>query len=102
MQRLIARTAEMLERETDLARSYGILGSPSFVVDGEMFWGDDRLEEAMAWVCGTHELREAARWQPPGRSLSQKRPIASSDVIAITANPDQRSRMLPQRRRPDP
>lgn len=56
-----AETAEMLERQTDLARSYGIFGSPSFVVDGEMFWGDDRLEEAMAWACGTHELQKSAR-----------------------------------------
>ncbi|RWG64181.1 MAG: 2-hydroxychromene-2-carboxylate isomerase, partial [Mesorhizobium sp.] len=23
---------------------------PSFVVDGELFWGDDRLEDAMRWL----------------------------------------------------
>lgn len=34
---------------TDAARALGIFGSPSFVVDGELFWGDDRLEEAVAW-----------------------------------------------------
>lgn len=22
---------------------------PSFVVDGELFWGDDRFEDALAW-----------------------------------------------------
>lgn len=38
---------------------FGIFGSPSFVVDGEMFWGDDRLEEAMAWATGTHRLQSA-------------------------------------------
>ena len=33
------------------ARSLGIFGSPSFVVDGhELFWGDDRLEDAIAWA----------------------------------------------------
>jgi len=33
---------------TDAARSHGIFGSPSFVVDGrELFWGDDRLEDAV-------------------------------------------------------
>ena len=33
---------------TSRARTLGIFGSPSFVVDGlELFWGDDRLEEAI-------------------------------------------------------
>jgi len=33
---------------TDAARALGIFGSPSFVVDGrELFWGDDRLEDAV-------------------------------------------------------
>jgi 2-hydroxychromene-2-carboxylate isomerase len=31
------------------ARRIGIFGSPTFVVDGELFWGDDRLEDAIAW-----------------------------------------------------
>lgn len=32
------------------ARHLGIFGSPSFVVDGnELFWGDDRLEDAIAY-----------------------------------------------------
>lgn len=34
---------------TDEARSRGIFGAPSFVVGGELFWGDDRLEDAIAW-----------------------------------------------------
>jgi 2-hydroxychromene-2-carboxylate isomerase len=34
---------------TEEARSLGIFGSPTFVVDGELFWGDDRLEDAIAW-----------------------------------------------------
>ncbi len=33
---------------TSRARTLGIFGSPSFVVDGlELFWGDDRLEDAI-------------------------------------------------------
>ena len=33
---------------TSQARSLGIFGSPSFIVDGhELFWGDDRLEDAI-------------------------------------------------------
>jgi 2-hydroxychromene-2-carboxylate isomerase len=37
------------ENATNEAKSLGIFGSPSFMVDGELFWGDDRLEDALAW-----------------------------------------------------
>jgi 2-hydroxychromene-2-carboxylate isomerase len=40
--------------ETDVARRSGGFGSPTFIVGGEMFWGDDRLEEAIAWANGEH------------------------------------------------
>lgn len=32
------------------ALSRGIFGAPSFIVDGELFWGNDRLEDALAWA----------------------------------------------------
>jgi len=38
---------------TDEARSLGIFGAPTFVVGGELFWGDDRLEDAISWVQGS-------------------------------------------------
>ncbi|RWM14955.1 MAG: hypothetical protein EOR72_13825 [Mesorhizobium sp.] len=50
---------ERLKTETDAARGYGIFGSPAFVVDGETFWGDDRLEEAFAWAGGRHRLQQS-------------------------------------------
>lgn len=34
---------------TEQAKALGIFGSPSFLVDGELFWGDDRLDDAMRW-----------------------------------------------------
>ncbi len=34
----------------DEARTLGLFGSPHFVVDGEVFWGDDRLEDAVSWA----------------------------------------------------
>ena len=34
---------------TDEARQLGVVGSPTFVTRGELFWGDDRLEDAIAW-----------------------------------------------------
>ncbi|NVJ96619.1 MAG: DsbA family protein [Alphaproteobacteria bacterium] len=35
---------------TDKARSLGLFGVPSFVVDGEVFWGDDRAEDAIRFA----------------------------------------------------
>lgn len=35
------------------ARSRGIFGAPTFLTeDGELFWGNDRLEQALAWAVG--------------------------------------------------
>ncbi|MDR7036374.1 2-hydroxychromene-2-carboxylate isomerase [Methylobacterium sp. BE186] len=35
------------------ARSRGIYGAPTFLTDdGELFWGNDRLEQALAWAGG--------------------------------------------------
>jgi len=31
------------------AKSLGIFGAPTFVIGGEIFWGDDRLEDAVRW-----------------------------------------------------
>ncbi len=36
--------------QTDRAQRAGIFGSPSYIVDGEVFWGDDRLEDAVVWA----------------------------------------------------
>ena len=36
--------------QTEQAQSKRIFGSPSFIVDGELFWGDDRLEDAVNWA----------------------------------------------------
>jgi 2-hydroxychromene-2-carboxylate isomerase len=37
------------EAATAEARQLGIFGSPTFVVGNELFWGDDRLDDAMTW-----------------------------------------------------
>jgi 2-hydroxychromene-2-carboxylate isomerase len=40
-----------LREETETARKSGLFGAPTFVAaDGELFWGDDRLEQALAWA----------------------------------------------------
>lgn len=40
---------DALERETDAALALGLFGAPSFTVGDEPFWGDDRLDDAIAW-----------------------------------------------------
>jgi len=40
-----------LRTQTEEAQRLGIFGAPSFVTaDGELFWGNDRLETALAWA----------------------------------------------------
>ncbi len=39
-----------LRANTEEAQAAGIFGAPSFTTgSGELFWGDDRLEQALAW-----------------------------------------------------
>jgi 2-hydroxychromene-2-carboxylate isomerase len=40
-----------LRAQTEEAATRGIFGAPSFITaDGELFWGNDRLETALDWV----------------------------------------------------
>jgi 2-hydroxychromene-2-carboxylate isomerase len=40
-----------LRAETEEAQRLGLFGAPSFsTADGELFWGNDRLEHALAWA----------------------------------------------------
>jgi 2-hydroxychromene-2-carboxylate isomerase len=45
-----------LRANTDEAQALAIFGAPSFTTrDGELFWGDDRLEQSIAWAkAGSH------------------------------------------------
>jgi len=36
-------------KNTESARENKVFGSPSFIVNGEIFWGDDRMEDAITW-----------------------------------------------------
>jgi 2-hydroxychromene-2-carboxylate isomerase len=40
----------VLKAQTDEAIARGIFGAPSFTVGNELFWGNDRLEDAIAWM----------------------------------------------------
>jgi 2-hydroxychromene-2-carboxylate isomerase len=39
-----------LRATTEEAQRLGIFGAPSFVAGGELFWGNDRLEQALRWA----------------------------------------------------
>ncbi len=39
-----------LRANTEAAQAIGIFGAPSFTVGEELFWGDDRLEDALDWA----------------------------------------------------
>ena len=44
-----AETKAMLRQQTERAVDLGIFGAPSFLGGQELFWGNDRLEEALSW-----------------------------------------------------
>ena len=53
---VLAKTGEQaikdkLRTQTEEAARLGIFGAPNFVTeDGELFWGNDRLEQALEWA----------------------------------------------------
>jgi len=42
----------LLKEATDAARKLGIFGAPTFAIGREIFWGDDRLEDALNFALG--------------------------------------------------
>ncbi len=44
------RVKDRLRDEVDAAVAKGVFGSPYFIVDGEPFWGSDRLEQVEDWL----------------------------------------------------
>ena len=43
-------TAAAFAANTDAARRLGIFGAPTFRVGDELFWGEDRLDDALDWA----------------------------------------------------
>jgi 2-hydroxychromene-2-carboxylate isomerase len=44
------KNKDALRRQTEEAASRGLFGAPSFTIGNELFWGNDRLEAALAWA----------------------------------------------------
>jgi 2-hydroxychromene-2-carboxylate isomerase len=51
-------TKVALAAATDAARELGIFGSPTFTMGRELFWGDDRLDDAISW-CRSGRVQRA-------------------------------------------
>ena len=45
---------DALKHNTDKAIEMGIFGAPMFIANGEMFWGDDTLDEAIEHLLSNH------------------------------------------------
>ena len=52
-----------LATQTQAAIDLGIFGAPTFKAGAELFWGDDRLEDAIEW-CLNGKLSPSVRDQP--------------------------------------
>jgi 2-hydroxychromene-2-carboxylate isomerase len=46
----LEETKARLRQQTEAARSLNVFGAPTFFVGAEMFWGNDRLEDALAFA----------------------------------------------------
>ena len=49
----MAKSKKIIDKyksNTDSARKNKVFGSPSFIVNNEIFWGDDRMEDAIKWL----------------------------------------------------
>jgi 2-hydroxychromene-2-carboxylate isomerase len=53
----LAAQKDALRRDTEAAAARGVFGVPSFVIDGEVFWGADSLEFAKAFIKDKAVLR---------------------------------------------
>lgn len=53
----LPESKDKLRAQTERAVALGIFGAPTFVVGPELFWGNDRLEAALAWY-KTHAQAE--------------------------------------------
>lgn len=47
---------DALRAQTEKVLALGLFGAPSFVVDGEVFWGGDRLDAALDWATGKRAI----------------------------------------------
>ena len=58
---------DALRTATEEAQRLGIFGAPAFIApDGELFWGNDRLDQALAWAKRQDKSEVKDRQSPEG------------------------------------
>ncbi|MFO0636351.1 MAG: 2-hydroxychromene-2-carboxylate isomerase [Nannocystaceae bacterium] len=63
-----------LRQATDDAIARGVFGVPTVIVDGELFWGQDALDDVAAFVRGEDPAQAAAaRWRDLSPSATRPR-----------------------------
>ena len=45
-----SKILQQYNQNTQTAKDKSVFGSPTFIVGSELFWGDDRLEDAIEWA----------------------------------------------------
>ena len=48
---------DALHRETELAIGQGVFGVPTFLIDGELFWGNDQIEHIELFLQGNDPIK---------------------------------------------
>jgi 2-hydroxychromene-2-carboxylate isomerase len=71
---------QTVQRETNIAKVLGIFGSPTFALDKELFWGDDRLENAVSWC---QHGRLSGTLMMKGVSIESERAAKDDAIKAI-------------------
>lgn len=54
-----AAVKDTLRRNTEQAAAQGVFGVPSFVLEGQVFWGNDSIEFFKAWLADPAILETA-------------------------------------------
>jgi len=68
-----AETKSALRAATDDAIEAGVFGVPTFVLDGELFWGADSLPDLVRYARGADPVGNLERWRTLPASAQRKR-----------------------------
>jgi 2-hydroxychromene-2-carboxylate isomerase len=74
---------QALAEATERAKLLGVFGAPTFVIGSEVFWGDERLDDAMAWSRQYYVAPFAVqprRTEPAGRRWTRLPPSSDKDA----------------------
>jgi 2-hydroxychromene-2-carboxylate isomerase len=78
---LVTRTTDpavkdALRTATETAVGRGVFGIPTMIVDNELFWGNDQIDNVDRYLCGTDPIAELdlASLFPQGSSAIRRRP----------------------------